>query len=128
MKSFEELLVQLEAKKAVAAASAARGANKAGLLAEGDAKRLCPVDTGRLRNSIHTELVLTESGGEAHVGSNVEYAAYLEYGTGQRGDSSVEHRQDWLGRPPKPYLRPAVEINRDNIARIIADEMRKGLV
>ena len=126
--TVEDMIKQLEARKAAAAVAAARGVHKAGLLVERDAKLLCPVDTGRLRNSIHTELVLTETGGEAHVGTNVEYAAYVEYGTGQRGDPSVAHRQDWLGKPPKPYLRPAVEINRENMARVIAAEMKKGLI
>lgn len=60
--------------------------------AESYAKKLCPVDTGRLRNSIthqqmdeHTEVV----------GTNVEYAPYVELGT---------HRMK-----AKPYLRPAAE-------------------
>lgn len=44
-----------------------------GLTAESYAKQECPVDTGRLRNSI-THAV--ESGEKAvYIGSNVEYAA-----------------------------------------------------
>ncbi len=55
-----------------------RALNAVGLQAEGYAKRLCPVDTGNLRNSIthgfdDTELV-------AYIGTNVEYAAYVEFG------------------------------------------------
>lgn len=50
-----------------------------GLQAEMYAKRKCPVDTGRLRNSI-------THGGDtqgltAYIGTNVEYAPYVEYGT-----------------------------------------------
>lgn len=54
-----------------------------GMTAENYAKHLCPVDQGRLRNSIaHT--VEEESGAyTAMIGSAVEYAPYVELGTGQ---------------------------------------------
>lgn len=46
-----------------------------GLTAESYAKQDCPVDTGRLRNSI-THAV--ETGEQAvYIGSNVEYAAFV---------------------------------------------------
>ena len=46
-----------------------------GLTAESYAKQECPVDTGRLRNSI-THAV--ESGEKAvYIGTNVEYAAFV---------------------------------------------------
>ena len=63
-----------------------------GATAEGHAKDYCPVDTGRLRNSISN----THDEDSAYIGSNVEYAAYVqvELGTSQR--------------KPKPYLKPAV--------------------
>ena len=47
-----------------------------GLTAETYAKQECPVDTGRLRNSI-THAV--ETGEQAvYIGSNVEYAAFVQ--------------------------------------------------
>lgn len=52
-----------------------------GLVAEGAAKRLCPVDTGRLRNSI-THAFVTDK--EIVVGTNVEYAVYVHEGTSRR--------------------------------------------
>lgn len=61
-------------------AAALRGLEKCGLVAEGYAKKLCPVDTGNLRNSItHTVTDVNEQA--AYVGSNAEYAAYVELGT-----------------------------------------------
>lgn len=73
--------------------------NKIGLAAEGYAKRLAPVDTGRLRASI-TYATVTQQGqpgseakeGDAqmhavpdkdavYLGTNVEYAIYQEFGT-----------------------------------------------
>ena len=56
---------------------------KAGLTAsvifvQSDAKLRCPVDLGRLRNSITYQI----SKEKALIGTNVEYAVYVEFGTG----------------------------------------------
>jgi HK97 gp10 family phage protein len=49
---------------------------------ENRAKQLCPVDTGRLRSSItQTPPIVSGSYVTIQVGTNVEYGAYLEYGT-----------------------------------------------
>ena len=48
-----------------------------GASAETYAKQETPVDTGRLRNSISH----TVDGEAAYIGSNVEYAPYVELGT-----------------------------------------------
>ena len=48
-----------------------------GATAETYAKKATPVDTGRLRNSISH----TVDGEAAYIGTNVEYAPYLELGT-----------------------------------------------
>jgi len=53
--------------------AALRALEKCGLTAEGYAKRLCPVDTGNLRNSI-THSVDDEEPA-AYIGTNNEYAA-----------------------------------------------------
>lgn len=48
-----------------------------GLTAEGHAKKNCPVDTGRLRNSISH----ATDDDAAYIGTNVEYAPYVELGS-----------------------------------------------
>lgn len=53
-----------------------------GLAAERFAKRACPVDTGRLRNSITH--ALNAAAQEVYIGTNVEYAPYVELGTSRR--------------------------------------------
>jgi HK97 gp10 family phage protein len=45
------------------------------------AKRACPVDTGRLRSSITHEVAVDVRGLAGRVGTNVEYAPYVEFGT-----------------------------------------------
>lgn len=62
-----------------------------GLTAETYAKRDCPVDTGRLRNSITNAVETGEQ--SVYIGTNVEYAAFVELGTSRM--------------KPRPYLKPA---------------------
>ena len=52
-----------------------RGLEKIGLEVEGYAKKLCPVDTGNLRNSITH--VVDEGGDAVYIGTNSEYGAYV---------------------------------------------------
>lgn len=131
---------------------------KAGLLVEGDAKDLCSaVDTGRLRNSIHTVIggsaddysykdnnendfsgAFSSTGEDTHVaivGTNVEYAAYVECGTGQRGDASpsppkydgASYKADWEGMEAQPFLWPALQQNKDEITKLISKELRREI-
>ena len=59
-----------------------RGLEAIGLTAEGHAKKNTPVDTGRLRNSI-SHAVEDKA---AYIGTNVEYAPYVELGArGRKG-------------------------------------------
>ena len=55
----------------------ARGLVAIGMTAEGHAKAITPVDTGRLRNSISH----AEAEDAVYIGTNVEYAPYVEFGT-----------------------------------------------
>ena len=71
---------------------------EAGIDTQADAKKACPVDTGRLRSSIqYTPDIL-----EALVGTNVEYAPYVEMGHHTRSGSFVA---------AQPFLYPAFEKN-----------------
>lgn len=58
------------------------------------ARELAPVDTGRLRASITHIPGRDGSGYYVDVGSNVEYAPFIEFGTSKQ--------------PAQPYLRPAL--------------------
>lgn len=72
-----------------------------GLRIESTAKRLCPVDTGRLRSSIRTTTPYRSGSGlTVTIGTNVNYARYVEEGTHNR-DGSVRMRA-------RPYLKPAL--------------------
>lgn len=79
-----------------------------GLVAEGHAKRLCPVDTGRLRGSITH--VTRPSENAVYIGTNVEYAPYVENGT---------RRQR-----PQPFLKPAAADHGAEYRAIVERHMR----
>lgn len=76
---------QAERAASAALAELLRGA----LLIEGRAKRRCTVDTGRLRASItHSNLLPRGDALVVHVGTNVSYARFVEFGTGPAGKAS----------------------------------------
>ncbi len=79
----------------------------AGFLVEGQAKANAPVRTGRLKNSINSRV----QGDVAIVGTNVEYATHVEYGT--------KHQK------AQPYMRPALDSNRKKLVQLYEDIVRR---
>lgn len=95
------------------------------------------VDTGRLKNSITHEVVPEES--MVEVGTNVEYAVYVEYGTGKFADGGGRSTP-WLvkvpnnaggkwagktfitrGMKPNHFLRDAVQNHKKEYLKIAKD-------
>ena len=111
--------------------AAVRALEKCGLTAEGYAKKLCPVDTGRLRNSI-THIV-DESELSVTVGTNVEYASYVCLGTGKYYPGGrpkpwpyQDAKGNWhwtAGNPAKPFIKPAIAYHADVYRKIIKDAL-----
>jgi predicted DNA-binding protein len=104
-----------------------------GGMVESFAKNLCPVKTNVLRNSItHT---IEDEGRTTVIGSNVEYAPYVELGTGQYAEGGNGRKTPWVykdekgvwhrttGRKPKPYLRPAVEDHIKEYEEVLKNEL-----
>ena len=90
-------------------------------------------DTGALANSIKSKV---EAGGGEIVGviyTPLEYAPYVEYGTGLfaenggRTDVPWKYQDDkgnWhttSGQKPQPFLRPALDENKDKIIEILGE-------
>lgn len=94
-------------------------------------------DTGQLFRSISHEEI--ENG--YAVGTNVEYAPYVEYGTGTLGSDKVAHsqRENWSymgldgqwhrakAQPPRPYLRPAFDNHKEEVISIVKRKLREAL-
>lgn len=106
-------------------------------LVERTAKQTAPKDTGALRNSITSEV---QSDGWDVVGvvySPLEYAPYVEYGTGlfaeENGrrtpwsyeDEETGERIFTRGQKPQPYLRPALFENKEKITKILEESVKK---
>ena len=53
---------------------------------EGESKKRAPVDMGRLRSSISTDVDKAEVPQYATIGSNLGYAPFMEFGTGTLSD------------------------------------------
>ena len=128
----EEVLSALEA-------AIKRGNEAIGMTAERHAKKKCPVDTGRLRNSItyalageetHVKSYRAKKGGKdretytyegtadgkkgsgVYIGTNVEYAPFVENGA--------------RGRPPVHFLQDAATNHTDEYKRLMEDSMKNA--
>lgn len=109
-----------------------KGLKKACAIVERRAKQLAPKGkTGELKRSIESKV----ENGEGIVFTPLEYAPYVEYGTGifaeEQGRQDVPwHYQDekgnWhttSGMPPHPYMRPALYESREQILRILQENL-----
>jgi HK97 gp10 family phage protein len=124
-----------EAKEALKDATI-QGLFQACILVEGQAVALATVQTARLRNSIDHHVDEAELTG--YVGTNVEYAVYVEFGTGEFAENGNGRKGGWMykdpsgewfftwGQEPKPYLRPAFRKNRSAI-EALAKEIFGGI-
>jgi len=81
--------------------------------AESYAKKLCPVDTGNLRNSITHQ---QKDDKTEVIGTNVEYAPYVELGHHTPGGGKVA---------AKPFLKPAAENHAEEYKAILQSELSK---
>ena len=82
------------------------GLTAIGLTAEGHAKKETPVDTGRLRNSI-SHATDDEA---AYIGTNVEYAPYVELGArGRPGVHMLQRAASEHGSEYKQIMEDALK-------------------
>lgn len=98
------------------------------------AKQLAPKDTGALRRSITSKV----EGNEGIVFTSLEYAPYIEYGTGLfavnggRTDVPWNYQDDegnWhstSGQKPQPFMQPALDQSRTQIMDILKDGLTNG--
>lgn len=120
----DEVLAALESACAIALETC-------GLVAEGYAKKQCHVDTGNLRNSITHTVDINEK--TAYIGTNNEYATYVEMGTGKyypggrpKPWSYQDENGNWhttSGQRAQPYLKPAVAEHGEQYRKIIESEL-----
>lgn len=110
-----------------------RALGKACALVERSAKTKAPKGTGELRRSITSKV-------EDDVGiiyTPLHYAPYVEFGTGLFAESGGRTDVPWCykddegnwhstsGQHPRPFMRPALNENREEILRILKDGITK---
>lgn len=104
---------------------------------EASAKKKASKDSGALRRSIASK-VETEGGNiQGVVYTALEYAPYVEYGTGLFAESNGRTDVPWVyqddegnwhstkGQKPQPFLRPALNENRKTVVKILGGGIKK---
>jgi HK97 gp10 family phage protein len=106
---------------------------KACALVERSAKQKAPKGTGELRRSITSKVEDTLDGAVGIVFTPLEYAPYIEFGTGLFAENGGRQDVPWCyqddegewhstsGMHPQPYMRPALNENREQIKRILKE-------
>lgn len=122
----EALTRQLARAEAAVSDRAIRSGLSAGaLIVTADAKRRAPIKTGTLRRSI-TQAQMQDRLA-VRVGTDVPYAARLEYGFTERDKLGRRYNQ-----PARPYLRPALRENADEVRNtaleVIRIKLRQAMV
>lgn len=127
IEGVNELSLKLEkmVDEAKINAAVARGC----ALVERSAKQRAPKDTGALRRSITSKV----ENGVGIVFTPLEYAPYVEFGTGLFAEDGGRRDVPWnyqddegnwhstSGQHPQPFLRPALNENREKIIRLMKE-------
>ena len=103
-------------------------------LVERDAKQKAPKDTGALARSIESKVENNNNSIQGVVFTPLEYAPYVEFGTGLFAESGGRTDVPWAykdektgeliftsGQKPQPYMRPAIDNNREKIVKMIKE-------
>jgi HK97 gp10 family phage protein len=126
-----------------------RALSKAGKFAmaeaiEKPAKKMAPVDTGRLRASIATQTTeQTPQETIVETGTNVFYAPYIEFGTGIYAVGGDGRKTPWAytyagkkgpqglrfthGNKPQPFLETAMQLNQNRIEGLVSESLQKQI-
>lgn len=122
--------------KAAAKEQVLRGLSRIGAKMHEYAVKLVPVRTGALRDTIAFQVDPDEPA--VYIGSNSEYAAYVELGTGEYSDVGGTPQKRWaykdeatgewrIGVPQRPrhFIKPAVADHGDTYKEILKEELSK---
>lgn len=133
----EELRRKLQALDAAVQGQALAAAVQSGAqVIQNAAKEKAPFRTGTLKRSIHTEVAGSATRATAQIGTDVPYAAQVEFGgtiTPKKKqmlhwvDENGEHFARSVTQVARPYLRPAFDEKSDDAAVEIGNALRQAI-
>ena len=112
------------------------GLKAACLLVENSAKAEVRKDLGQLAGSIRSDIERSGNEINGYVSANTEYALFYHEGTGIYAKNGNGRKTPWtyidrhgnrvrtVGQKPKPFLKNAVENNKDKINQIIQNSLK----
>lgn len=112
----EKIVKKLKEMEDGASSVLLSAAQEGGKIALSDAKRNCPVDTGKLRDSIALKdgnVTKTKATVSIDYDKSLKYGTFVELGV--------------RGREANPFLRNAVDNNIEQINTAIRDSVAKGV-
>jgi HK97 gp10 family phage protein len=122
--------------------------DKAVLLVHAHAKALAPVDTGALAGSIHPKTIVGRKQIIGKVYTNLNYAPFVEFGTGIKGNGTYPNKDvklsyrntPWVytadggetfyrteGQVAQPYMYPAIKRNEKKIKAMFKEALHTDL-
>lgn len=131
IEGLEEVIENIEGMLDVDKLAAAVG--RACALVERSAKQKAPKGTGELRRSITSKVTTEGNNAIGVVYTPLEYAPYVEFGTGLFAENGGRQDVPWnyqddkgewhstSGMKPRPFMRPALNENREQVKRIIKE-------
>lgn len=116
---------------------------------QAEAKLLCLVDIGDLRDSIEVKTEISGNEIVSTLYTNSDHAAYVEFGTGKVGEDTpvpekypgeLSYKQDkWLavipdvgpryiaGQPAQPFMYPALKNNEEKVIKDIEKDLKAAI-
>ncbi len=106
-----------------------------GITLKSDAAMLAPVKDGNLRDSIDKVVKVNNEEATLYVGSNVEYAYYVEFGTGEFAEKGNGRKGGWFyktpdgevhftyGQKPQSFIRKAFRSRKDDFIELLKKEL-----
>lgn len=131
LEGLDKVIKELEEK--VGAETIKPALAEACALVERSAKQKAPKGNGELRRSITSKV----DDDQGIVFTPLEYAPYVEYGTGLFAEEGGRTDVPWCykddegnwhstsGMKPQPFMRPALDENREEILRILKESVGK---
>jgi HK97 gp10 family phage protein len=98
------------------------------------AKARVPVDSGKLKKSIKVKKIGSRLNVAFQIGSELEYALYVEYGTGKFAANGDGRQTPWVyykngrfyfthGMHPQPFLIPTFNDRKEEVIRAVNREL-----